>query len=67
MEARSSLSIQEGSWPLSAEVTKPAARRSGRLAERRRLAAMEQTVRDLRQEAEHVRLDPRVTINSDRS
>jgi hypothetical protein len=32
----------------------------------RRLAAMEQTVRDLRQEAEHVRLDPRITINSDR-
>jgi hypothetical protein len=32
----------------------------------RRLAAMEQTVRDLRQEAEHLRLDPRITINSDR-
>ena len=32
----------------------------------RRLAAMEQTVRDLRQEAEHVRLDPTITINSDR-
>ena len=38
-----------------------------RLAEvERRLAAMEQTVRDLRQEAEHVRLDPKITINSDR-
>jgi hypothetical protein len=38
-----------------------------RLAEvERRLAAMEQTVRDLRQEAEHLRLDPRITINSDR-
>ena len=32
----------------------------------RRLTAMEQTVRDLRQEAEHVRLDPTITINSDR-
>jgi hypothetical protein len=32
----------------------------------RRMAAMEQTVRDLRREAEHGRLDPRITINSDR-
>ena len=32
----------------------------------RRLAAMEQTVRDLRQEAEHVKLDPPITINSAR-
>jgi hypothetical protein len=32
----------------------------------RRLAAMEQAVRDLRQEAEHVRLDRPITISSDR-
>jgi hypothetical protein len=32
----------------------------------RRLAAMEQTVRGLQQEAEHLRLDPTITINSDR-
>ena len=32
----------------------------------RRLAAMEQAVRGLRQEAEHVRLDPPITISSDR-
>jgi hypothetical protein len=32
----------------------------------RRLAAMEQTVRGLRQEAEHVRLDRPITISSDR-
>jgi hypothetical protein len=32
----------------------------------RRLAAMEQTVRGLRQEAEHVKLDPPITINSAR-
>jgi hypothetical protein len=32
----------------------------------RRLAAMEQTVRGLRQEAEHFKLDPPITINSAR-
>jgi hypothetical protein len=32
----------------------------------RRLAAMEQAVRDLRQETEHVRLDRPITISSDR-
>jgi hypothetical protein len=32
----------------------------------RRLAAMEQAVRDLRQEAEHVKLDPPITNNSGR-
>jgi hypothetical protein len=38
-----------------------------RLAEvERRLAAMEQIVRDLRQEAEHAKLEPPITINSDR-
>jgi hypothetical protein len=32
----------------------------------RRLAAMEQTVRDLRQEVEHVKLDPPIKISADR-